>query len=273
MVTLLTILHVIVCLFLMLTVLLQSGKGGGMGALGGGGGTTTVFGGSGASTFLRTLTAVAATVFMLASMTLAFIASHNAGDPLDKFGASQDDIRDQKEKEKERALAPGALGSAFTPKAGSASVSEPQGAQGAQGATMGVPDKANDGSAEAAQPTTGTTPIMGSGFEPGKATAPVPTGAGAATVAPPKSGSTTAPTTTSTPSVVAPKTDAPKTDAPKVVTPKADAPKAVAPKADAPKADAPKTAPKSDAPKSDAPSPSPGAVTPTPAAAPAGSAQ
>lgn len=251
MVTLLTILHIIVCLFLMLTVLLQSGKGGGMGALGGGGGTTTVFGGSGASTFLRSLTAVAATVFMLASMTLAFIASHNAGDPLDKFGASQDDIRAQKDKEKDRALAPGALGSAFTPKAGSASeapVSVPQ------GATMGVPDKASDGS-DAARPTTGTTPILGSGFEPGPATAPVPTGAGAATVAPPRSGSTTSPTTTSVP---APKADAPKTETPKAVTTKTDAPKAATP------------ATKTDAPKAD--SPSPGAVTPTPAA-PAGSAQ
>jgi preprotein translocase subunit SecG len=247
MVTLLTILHIFVCLFLMLTVLLQSGKGGGMGALGGGGGTTTVFGGSGASTFLRSLTAVAATVFMLASMTLAFIASHNAGDPLDKFGASQDDIRAQKDKEKDRALAPGALGSAFTPKgsASEAPVSVPQ------GATMGVPDKASDGS-DAARPTTGTTPILGSGFEPGPATAPVPTGAGAATVAPPRSGSTTSPTTTSVP--------APRTETPKAVTPKVDAPKAATP------------ATKTDAPKSDSPSPSPGAVTPTPAA-PAGSAQ
>ena len=43
--TLITILHVTVSLFLMLTVLLQSGKGGGMGALGGGN-AATVFGGS-----------------------------------------------------------------------------------------------------------------------------------------------------------------------------------------------------------------------------------
>ncbi|CAN5433259.1 hypothetical protein BH11MYX1_BH11MYX1_45550 [soil metagenome] len=258
MVTLLTILHIVVCLFLMLTVLLQSGKGGGMGALGGGGGTTTVFGGSGASTFLRSLTAAAATVFMLASMTLAFIASHNAGDPLDKFGASQDDIRDQKDKEKERALAPGSLGSAFSPKAGSASeapVSVPQ------GASMGVPAKASDGS-EAAKPTTGTTPILGSGYEPGPATAPVPTGAGAATVAPPKSGSTTSPTTTSVPAA---NSDAPKTDVPKTDAPKAVAPKPVTPKT----APAPKAEPKVDVPKTDSPSPSPGAVTPTPA----GSAQ
>jgi preprotein translocase subunit SecG len=256
MVTLLTILHIVVCLFLMLTVLLQSGKGGGMGALGGGGGTTTVFGGSGASTFLRSLTAVAATVFMLASMTLAFIASHNAGDPLDKFGASQDDIRDQKDKEKERALAPGALGSGFAPKgsmtgsAAEAPVSVPQ------GASMGVPDPAGSGP----QPTTGTTPILGSGYEPGPATAPVPTGAGAATVAPPRSGSTSSPTTTSTP--------APKGDTPKAVTPKhADAPTVVTPKAVAPAA----PSPEAPAAKTASPSPSPGAVTPTPATS--GSAQ
>ena len=55
--TLLTILHVIVCLFLMLTVLLQQGKGGGMGGAFGGSNAGTVFGGSGASSFLVRLTA------------------------------------------------------------------------------------------------------------------------------------------------------------------------------------------------------------------------
>ncbi|MEO8553305.1 MAG: preprotein translocase subunit SecG, partial [Kofleriaceae bacterium] len=116
MTTLLTILHIIVCLFLMLTVLLQSGKGGGMGAAFGGGNAATVFGGSGASSFLRRLTAVAATVFMVASMILAYIASHNSGDALEKFGAAQEDLASQKEQEKARALGtvPGA-GSAVTP--------------------------------------------------------------------------------------------------------------------------------------------------------------
>src|SRR3954464_907884 len=114
--TLITILHVIVCLFLMLTVLLQSGKGGGMGAAFGGGNAATVFGGSGASSFLRRLTAVAATVFMLASMILAYIASHNSGDALEKFGAAQEDLASQKEQEKARALGtvPG-TGSAVAP--------------------------------------------------------------------------------------------------------------------------------------------------------------
>ena len=47
MTTFITVIHVIVCVFLMLTVLLQSGKGGGMGAAFGGGNTGRVFGGSG----------------------------------------------------------------------------------------------------------------------------------------------------------------------------------------------------------------------------------
>jgi len=104
MTTLLTVLHVIVCLFLMLTVLLQSGKGGGMGAAFGGGNAATVFGGSGASSFLRRLTAIAGTIFMSTSMVLAFLASHNSADALEKFGDEQQQIADQKEKAREDAL-------------------------------------------------------------------------------------------------------------------------------------------------------------------------
>lgn len=102
--TLITVLHVIVCLFLMLTVLLQSGKSGGMGAAFGGGNAATVFGGSGASTFLRKLTAGAATVFMITSMVLAFIASHNSADALEKFGESQAKLAADKEAAKAKAL-------------------------------------------------------------------------------------------------------------------------------------------------------------------------
>ena len=114
--TLITILHVIVCLFLMLTVLLQSGKGGGMGGAFGGGNAATVFGGSGASTFLRRLTAVAGTVFMLTSMLLAFLASHNSADALEKFGAQQEKLATEKEAAKKKVLGtPGAgSGSAAT---------------------------------------------------------------------------------------------------------------------------------------------------------------
>src|SRR6476659_7330635 len=101
--TLLTVLHVIVCLFLMLTVLLQSGKGGGMGGAFGGSNAGTVFGGSGASSFLQRLTAGAGTVFMLTSITLAWLASHNTSDALDKFMESQQSAAAKKEEARERA--------------------------------------------------------------------------------------------------------------------------------------------------------------------------
>src|SRR3954469_8219819 len=104
MTTLLTILHVVVCLFLMLTVLLQSGKGGGMGAAFGGGNAATVFGGSGASGFLKRLTAIAGTVFMITSMVLAVISSHNSADALEKFGDEQQKIADEKEHAKAEGL-------------------------------------------------------------------------------------------------------------------------------------------------------------------------
>ncbi|MCW5806742.1 MAG: preprotein translocase subunit SecG [Deltaproteobacteria bacterium] len=106
--TLITVVHVIVCLFLMLTVLLQSGKGGGMGAAFGGGNAATVFGGSGASTFLRRLTAVAGTIFMITSMVLAFIASRNSADALEKYGEQQAQIAEEKERAQSELLGSGA---------------------------------------------------------------------------------------------------------------------------------------------------------------------
>jgi preprotein translocase subunit SecG len=110
--SLLTIIHVIICVFLVLTILLQSGKSGGMGAAFGGGNAATVFGGSGASSFLRKLTAAAATGFMLISMTLAFLASHNSADSLEKFGESQQKLADDKEKQRDKALEDAKKGSA-----------------------------------------------------------------------------------------------------------------------------------------------------------------
>src|SRR5262245_46198501 len=76
MTTLLTIIHVFVCAFLILVVLLQAGKGGGMGiAFGGGGGSQTVFGSSGAGNFLTRLTSITAVIFMITSLVLAHNSS------------------------------------------------------------------------------------------------------------------------------------------------------------------------------------------------------
>lgn len=73
--TVLTIVHVLVALFLIGVVLLQAGKGGGMGAAFGGGGGQSAFGASSGLSFIGKVTAGAATIFMLTSMTLAYLAS------------------------------------------------------------------------------------------------------------------------------------------------------------------------------------------------------
>ena len=74
-IALLDILHIFVCLFLMFVVLLQQGKGGGMGAAFGGGATQQVFGGRGAGNLLTRATAICAAIFMLTSVTLAYVSS------------------------------------------------------------------------------------------------------------------------------------------------------------------------------------------------------
>ena len=72
--TFLTGLHISAALFMILVVLLQAGKGAGMGAAFGGS-SQTVFGASGGMSVLSKLTAGAATIFMLTSMTLAYLSS------------------------------------------------------------------------------------------------------------------------------------------------------------------------------------------------------
>ncbi len=70
----LTWLHVLSCLFLILVVLIQPGKSGGMGALSGAA-ATQVFGGRGAGNLLTKTTWVTATIFFTTSLTLAYLSS------------------------------------------------------------------------------------------------------------------------------------------------------------------------------------------------------
>ncbi len=72
--TVVTIIHVLSCIFLVLVVLLQTGKGADMGAVFGGS-SSTVFGSSGAGTFLTRLTTATAIVFMLTSLSLTYFSS------------------------------------------------------------------------------------------------------------------------------------------------------------------------------------------------------
>ena len=71
--TLILIVHLVVSLFLIVVVLLQAGKGASLGATFGGS-NQTLFGTSQGS-FIGKTTAVAATVFMLTSLSLAYISS------------------------------------------------------------------------------------------------------------------------------------------------------------------------------------------------------
>lgn len=82
MTTVLTIIHVIACITLILTVLLQAGKGANMGAAFGGS-SQTVFGSSGAGTFLGKLTAGMAILFMLTSFSLTYNASRKTSGLMD----------------------------------------------------------------------------------------------------------------------------------------------------------------------------------------------
>jgi preprotein translocase subunit SecG len=72
---LLVIIHVTVSLALILVVLLQVGKGQSIGAaFGGAGSSQTFFGSRGPATFLSHMTTVSAAVFMLTSLSLAYLS-------------------------------------------------------------------------------------------------------------------------------------------------------------------------------------------------------
>ncbi len=73
----LTVLHVVVCIFLVTVVLLQRGKGAEIGAVFGSGASSTVFGGRGAGNFLTKLTTGSAIVFMITSLSLSYLATEN----------------------------------------------------------------------------------------------------------------------------------------------------------------------------------------------------
>ncbi|TMB20835.1 MAG: preprotein translocase subunit SecG, partial [Deltaproteobacteria bacterium] len=71
------VIHVLACLFLIVVVLLQTGKGADMGAVFGGG-SQTLFGSGGAGNFLTKLTTGMAIAFMATSLILTYGASRTA---------------------------------------------------------------------------------------------------------------------------------------------------------------------------------------------------
>lgn len=79
MVTLLVILHVIVCLFLIGVVLLQQGKSSDLAGAFGGSGSQTAFGPRGAANLLTRLTTWSAIIFMLTSIGLTVALARSNG--------------------------------------------------------------------------------------------------------------------------------------------------------------------------------------------------
>ena len=71
--------HVVVCFFLIIVVLLQSGKAADLAGAFGGMGSQTAFGPRGSATLLSKATTISAVLFMVTSLSLSILATRNAG--------------------------------------------------------------------------------------------------------------------------------------------------------------------------------------------------
>jgi len=71
--------HVLVCIFLVVVVLLQSGKAADLAGAFGGMGSQTAFGPRGSATLLSKATTVSFVIFIITSMSLSILATRNAG--------------------------------------------------------------------------------------------------------------------------------------------------------------------------------------------------
>ena len=89
MITILTIFHVIVCVFLILVVLLQQGNAADWSGAFGGGSSQTVFGARGAGTILGKATTAAAIIFMITSLSLTILISSPGNSSVIRPGAKQ----------------------------------------------------------------------------------------------------------------------------------------------------------------------------------------
>jgi preprotein translocase subunit SecG len=73
------VVHIVVCIFLIIVVLLQSGKAADLAGAFGGMGSQTAFGPRGSATLLSKATTISAVVFMITSLSLSILATKNAG--------------------------------------------------------------------------------------------------------------------------------------------------------------------------------------------------
>ena len=210
------VIHVVACAFLVLVVLLQPGKSGGLGALSGAG-AQQVFGGRGAGNILTRVTWITAGTFFVTSVTLAFLSS--SGD------------KSMKERETDIGVIDEAPIKAPTPGAGETAPEQPT-----EPSSPPADEPKND---EPAAPA----PADSAESAPGEEDAPTNS---AAPASPPTT------VTPLPPAPAAPQPAAPKPAAPAPAAPKPAAPAPVAPRPAAPPAPAPAPAPP---PASPAPNP------------------
>ncbi len=111
--TFVNIVHIFVCLVLMFVVLLQQGKGGGMGSAFGGA-SAQVFGGSGAGNILTRATAICAGIFMVTSVTLAYMSSSGDRALRAKVAEEQTKVKDRGTKREKSEATPATSGSGGT---------------------------------------------------------------------------------------------------------------------------------------------------------------
>jgi preprotein translocase subunit SecG len=96
-----TALHIVLCLFLVVVILLQPGKGADPGSAFGGGMTSSVFGPRGPANLLSRVTTVVAVLFMVTSVTLALYSNRKIMTGGDLDDAMQRLQQEQLEKKKQ----------------------------------------------------------------------------------------------------------------------------------------------------------------------------
>jgi preprotein translocase subunit SecG len=84
----LIILYVLVCLFLILVVLLQQGKGADLAGAFGGGGSQTSFGPRGTANIMHRMTTVSFVLFVVLSMTLAILSGKRHGSVMESVAVA-----------------------------------------------------------------------------------------------------------------------------------------------------------------------------------------
>ena len=101
-IALISVIHIFACVALMVSILLQSGKGGGLAGAFGAGSSQTLFGGRGAATFLSRSATVLAVIFFMTSLTLGLTASRRSAGP-----AGRSLIQEEARRRAQQSPAPG----------------------------------------------------------------------------------------------------------------------------------------------------------------------